>query len=110
MRRACCVVLCLGALGGLPATGLPATGLPAQQPSYRDARLPVADRVRDLVGRMTLEEKFWQLFMIPGSLDDPSHDYSHGIFGLQISAGGRAATHADRINGIQRFFVDSRRS
>src|SRR5512147_586213 len=63
-------------------------------PPYRDARLPTADRVRDLLGRMTLEEKFWQLFMIPGDLDDPSHDYSHGVFGLQISpaAGAKPAS------------------
>ncbi len=53
--------------------------------AYRNAALPVDVRVRDLLGRMTLEEKFWQLFMIPGDLDDPAHDYSHGIFGLQVS-------------------------
>ena len=81
---------------------------------YRDPRLPVPDRVRDLLSRMTLEEKFWQLYMIPGDLDDPANDYSHGIFGLQISAGGRspdtgatsrrqstpdaARQHAERVN------------
>jgi beta-glucosidase len=80
----------------------------------RDARLPVADRVRDLVGRMTLEEKFWQLFMIPGDLDNPANDYSKGIFGLQIStapggAAGTARAHAERINAIQRFFVEKTR-
>jgi beta-glucosidase len=93
-----------------------------QQPPYRDARLPVAERVRDLVGRMTLEEKFWQLFMIPGDLDDPANDYSHGIFGLQISMGPRmsgderqttaaalARGHAERINAIQRYFVEKTR-
>ena len=52
---------------------------------YRDSRLSVEARVRDLLGRMTPEEKFWQLFMIPGDLDTPSHDYTKGIFGLQIS-------------------------
>jgi beta-glucosidase len=90
-------------------------------PPYRDARLPVADRVRDLVGRMTLEEKFWQLFMIPGDLDNPSNDYSHGIFGLQISPAGpdaagqpaadsaSARAHAVRINAIQRYFVERTR-
>jgi beta-glucosidase len=84
-------------------------------PPYRDARLPAAERVRDLLGRMTLEEKFWQLFMIPGDLDDASHDYSHGVFGLQISPGpdptpGVAARrHAERINGIQRYFVERTR-
>jgi beta-glucosidase len=86
-------------------------------PPYRDARLPITERVRDLLGRMTLEEKFWQLFMIPGSLDDPSHDYSHGVFGLQISMaqppaptpGESARRHAERINTIQRYFVERTR-
>ena len=88
---------------------------------YRDPQLPVAERVRDLLGRMTREEKFWQLFMIPGDLDDPSHDYSHGIFGLQIStahdtaavrtpgAAAIARAHTERINAIQRFFVERTR-
>ncbi|MEO8621580.1 MAG: glycoside hydrolase family 3 N-terminal domain-containing protein [bacterium] len=82
---------------------------------YRDSRLPVADRVRDLVGRMTLEEKFWQVFMIPGDLDNPANDYSHGVFGLQISpatGAGAAATarnQAERINAIQRYFVERTR-
>jgi beta-glucosidase len=68
---------------------------------------------------MTLQEKFWQLYMTPGSLDDPSHDYSSGVFGLQVSmpewaladssAGGLAAAHARRINAIQRYFVEDTR-
>jgi len=85
---------------------------------YRDARLPVSERVRDLLGRMTLDEKFWQTFMIPGDLDDSTHDYSNGAFGLQISVvpRGRDATpteaaraHAERINAIQRYFVERTR-
>ena len=87
-------------------------------PPYRNANLPVEERVRDLLGRMTLEEKFWQLFMIPGSLDDPSHDYANGIFGLQISTGlsgddpilpEPARAHTARINAIQRYFVEETR-
>jgi beta-glucosidase len=81
----------------------------AERPPYRDARLPIAERVRDLLGRMTLEEKFWQLFMIPGDLDDPAHDYSKGIFGLQISSSGTARAHAERINAIQKYFVEKTR-
>jgi beta-glucosidase len=84
----------------------------AQAPAapYRNAALPIEARVRDLLGRMTLEEKFWQLFMIPGSLDDSTHDYSHGAFGLQISAGTNGAWgHAERINAIQKFFVERTR-
>jgi beta-glucosidase len=89
-------------------------------PTYRDARAPTAERVRDLLGRMSVEEKFWQLFMIPGDLDDSSHDYSHGVFGLQIAPlpatpianeppGTAARRHAVRINAIQRYFVERTR-
>lgn len=115
--------------------------------AYRNASLPVDARVRDLLGRMTLEEKFWQLYMIPGDLDDSTHDFSHGIFGLQVdpkraalppkppvaaplehtvragdgaarpspapSADDRAAAaaraDAERIDAIQRYFVEHTR-
>ena len=69
---------------------------PAQLPPYKNPALPVETRVQDLLSRMTLEEKFWQVFMIPGSLDDPSHDYSKGIFGLQISTGEARGAAAGR--------------
>ena len=95
---------------------------PAAAPPYRDANLPIEQRVRDLSSRMTVEEKFWQLFMILGDLDDPSHDYSKGVFGLQISTAPRrdgeetevpartaARAHAERINAIQRYFVEKTR-
>ena len=64
---------------------------------------------------MTLEEKFWQLFMIPGDLDNPGYDYSHGVFGLQVSPTGTligpaaARAHAQRINAIQHYFVEQTR-
>jgi beta-glucosidase len=94
----------------LAALGRAAAQAPAP---YRDSTLAVGARVRDLIGRMTLEEKFWQLFMIPGDLDDPSNDYSHGVFGLQISttqdSGAIARAHAKRINAIQRYFVEGTR-
>ena len=85
---------------------------------YKDSSQPIDVRVRDLVSRMTLEEKFWQLFMIPGDLDNAANDYSHGIFGLQIStvrgapdqtASAAARAHAQRINAIQRYFVERTR-
>ena len=103
VRWLCCVLVCAAPLAAQ-----------ARAP-YRDPRLPIAVRVHDLLGRMTLEEKFWQLFMIPGDRDDPTHDYSHGVFGLQIGTrdSGDAATiaraHAERINAIQRYFVERTR-
>jgi beta-glucosidase len=108
------------AAAALAASAVRGGGLRAQEPpAYRDARRPVADRVQDLLGRMTLREKFWQLYMSPGSLDDPTHDYANGAFGLQVamppgpiadsSAAGLAAAHAARINAIQTFFVEETR-
>jgi len=92
---------------------------------YKDSRLPVEARVKDLLGRMTTEEKFWQLFMIPGDLDNATpQQYRHGIFGFQVSAaaqgdaGGQLLSYkttenalnlALKINKIQRYFIDSSR-
>lgn len=104
----------------LAASVLPPADIRAQELlPYRDSKRPAAERVQDLLGRMTLREKFWQLYMSPGSLDDPSHDYSAGAFGLQVSmpsesladssAASLAAAHAIRINEIQQYFVEETR-
>lgn len=101
------------------------TGNPSSTPPrYKDQNLPIASRVNDLLGRMTPEEKFWQLFMIPGDLTDGKEKYRNGIFGLQVrssmqgDASGQlipANSHADadeaarRINEIQKFFVEETR-
>src|SRR5687768_8982767 len=101
-------------LAGYLMVGSLAAGFSAPQPAtpiapYKDPSRPIDARVADLLKRMTIEEKFWQLFMIPSDLDDPSHDYSHGAFGLQIRGELSARDHAARINGIQRFFVEKTR-
>ncbi|HEX6307532.1 MAG TPA: glycoside hydrolase family 3 N-terminal domain-containing protein [Longimicrobiales bacterium] len=128
--HALAAMLSLAALPTLAA--LPDLASAQPIPPYRDVTRPIDERVRDLVGRMTLEEKFWQLFMIPGSLDDASHDYTNGVFGLQIptlsgnadgsapaqtqsasaaraQAADAARAHAVRINAIQRYFVEETR-
>lgn len=100
---------------------LVAQGLPA----YKNVKLPVSTRVKDLLQRMTPEEKFWQLFMIPGDLGTDETKYKNGIFGFQVSAeskGGDAAsqllqygtndnavTLANKINNIQKYFVERTR-
>ncbi|MCC7054888.1 MAG: glycoside hydrolase family 3 C-terminal domain-containing protein [Gemmatimonadaceae bacterium] len=101
------------------------TARPPADAPYRDARRSPAARAHDLLGRMTAEEKFWQLFMAPGDRDDPALDYRHGAYGLQVNlpAGMRAESprsdtldaaqvaraHTRRINDLQRWFVDSTR-
>ena len=104
LRLALGATLCAGTLAG------------QESAPYRDPRLPVADRVRDLLGRMTPEEKFWQLYMTPGDLSDTTDDYSHGVFGLQIptarlrgTPAALARADALHIDSIQRFFVERTR-
>lgn len=97
----------------------------AQQPLYKNPQLPVEQRVADLLSRMTPEEKFWQLFMIPGDLDNAdSLQYRNGIFGFQVSAaskgdaGGQMLNYntsenglmlTKKINNIQKYFVEKTR-
>lgn len=78
-----------------------------------------------MLSRMTPEEKFWQLFMIPGDLDHVNaKQYKNGLFGFQVSAaakgdaGGQllnygtnetAVALAKKINAIQQYFVEKTR-
>lgn len=97
------------------------------EPLYKNPKADIEARVKDLLSRMTPEEKFWQLFMIPGDLDGVDKNrYKNGIFGLQVGAvsqgGGEAGqmlsynnskenayTLAKKINTIQRYFVKETR-
>jgi beta-glucosidase len=92
---------------------------------YKDSTLSIDARVKDLLARMTPEEKFWQCFMIPGDLDNRTDSmYKKGIFGLQVSATAKgdaagqmlnynttenAIVFSKKLNRIQKFFVDSTR-
>jgi beta-glucosidase len=76
---------------------------------YRDASLPVDRRVEDLLGRMTLEEKFYQLFMVTGDLDAGTDAWKDGIFGLQVRSVTDARGAAEKLNVIQKFFIEKTR-
>ena len=93
---------------------------------YKNASLSIDERVKDLLSRMTIEEKFWQLFMIPGDVQKGDEEkYRNGIFGFQVSA---ASTNGDasqqmlnykttedglllvkKINTIQKYFIEQSR-
>jgi len=96
------------------------------QAKYKNSKLSIDDRIKDLLSRMTPEEKFWQLFMVPGDVDGINNgNYKNGIFGLQISAqsggGGEAQqmlsynttenafTLAKKVNQLQRYFINETR-
>jgi beta-glucosidase len=94
-------------------------------PDYKRADLPIEKRVKDLLQRMTPEEKFWQLFMIPGDLGDNPSQYKNGIFGFQVNTvqqqqgaaaqilnykpGQTGQQTLTKINEIQKYFVEQTR-
>ncbi|MDR3094294.1 MAG: glycoside hydrolase family 3 C-terminal domain-containing protein [Bacteroidales bacterium] len=97
-----------------------------KEADYKNPDLPVETRVNDLLKRMTLEEKFWQLYLMPGDLESLSKEQlKHGIFGLQIATGSAsgaadkqmlqydsrvtAKVTAEKINAVQKFFVEETR-
>ena len=99
----------------------------AQLVPYKNSSLPTEVRVADLVARMTLEEKFWQLFLIPGDLSIGKEKFTHGIFGLQVSTVGSdkdvtqqllnykstsftsSIAQLHKLNEMQKFFIEETR-
>lgn len=92
---------------------------------YKNPNLPVNVRVNDLLDRMTSEEKFHQLFMIPAPANEATLNARYGIFGFQLNRGtvnDNAANQmmqydniddllsfARDVNRIQKFLMDSTR-
>ncbi len=96
------------------------------KPLYKDSSQPIEKRISDLLSRMTIEEKFWQLFMIPG--DIPAGEeakYQNGIFGFQVRASQKkgdagaqmldygvsddAASLRNLTNSLQKYFIERSR-
>jgi len=92
---------------------------------YKNPEASIDKRVDDLLSRMTLEEKFWQLFMIPGDITEGKEKYKHGIFGFQVatksstgnsseqildySGSSKAKETAILINEMQKYFIEETR-
>ena len=101
------------------------TAITSKSQPYKDPKVPIQDRVNDLLSRMTPEEKFWQLFMIPGDVSDNLEKYKTGIFGFEISTSGQngnasgqmlsyapgasADETAEGVNRMQHFFIEKSR-
>ncbi|MBO3744910.1 glycoside hydrolase family 3 protein [Streptosporangiaceae bacterium NEAU-GS5] len=86
---------------------------PAPLP-YLDAKLAVADRVRDLLGRMTLDEKIGQMTQATrNAISNPADITTYGL-GSLLSGGGEAPADntavgwADMIDGYQRMALRTR--
>ncbi|KUJ60401.1 glycoside hydrolase family 3 [Flavobacteriaceae bacterium CRH] len=74
---------------------------------YQDAKLPVEDRVKDLLSRMSLEEKVRQMDMYKGEFFKDKEDFSKSKSDLKIGNLGIGAIHdiyprsAKMINDLQ---------
>lgn len=94
-------------------------------PLYKNPGAPIDSRVGDLISRMTIEEKFWQLYMLPFGDGDSLQKYKNGAFGFQFSTNSKSSNSAEQIldysatstayqtamqvNKAQRFFMEETR-
>jgi len=81
-----------------------------QKPVYVDPRAPVADRVKDLLGRMTLEEKIAQLQCISQDVEANNLITANGIGELATVLRYYSPSEgAEKANRIQKLIADKTR-
>jgi beta-glucosidase len=84
------------------------------EPTYKDSDAPVAQRVADLLGRMTLDEKLGQMTQIDRRYLDEESDLATYGLGSVFSGGGSAPepndpeTWADMVDRFQRIALSTR--
>ncbi|MEN2399027.1 glycoside hydrolase family 3 N-terminal domain-containing protein [Flavobacterium sp. MC2016-06] len=82
---------------------------------YQDAKLPVEDRVKDLLSRMSLEEKVRQMDMYKGEFFKEKEDFSKSKAAAKIGKLGIGAIHdvyprsAKMINDLQTDVIKGNR-
>jgi beta-glucosidase len=106
-------VLCTAAL--VVTTGPVAGAQPRTGAAYLNARLPVAQRVSDLLGRMTLEEKVGQMTQAErGAIDADQSQITTLALGSVLSGGGSVpadntpAGWANMVDGYQSHALATR--
>ena len=83
-------------------------------PIYRDPAATIAERVTDLLGRMTIEEKLGQMMQIDRRYLRASEDIALFHIGSVLSGGGSApepndaASWAEMVDGFQRVALSTR--
>ncbi len=97
------------------AQGGPQAGAPPANAPYRNPKLPVEARVRDLLARMTLAEKIGQMTQAErGALQGHPDDVRLDFLGSVLSGGGSAPANntpggwADMVDGFQKSALATR--
>lgn len=106
---------------GSQALASPTTQLPAapmaqvadQDLPYRDASLPVETRIKDLLGRMTLDEKIGQMLQAERQAIQPGEITSLGLGSVLSGGGSTPKTNtpeawADMVDGYQKEALATR--
>src|SRR6266508_4338048 len=116
-RRGRRTAVLMGAVAALTAATLPVqtSSAEAGPPAYRDASLPVSQRVNDLLGRMTLDEKVGQMTQAERGdvAADPSLVTTWKL-GSVLSGGGSVPADntpsgwADMVDSLQARALDTR--
>src|SRR4051812_39091794 len=103
------------AVGMLQAPGQAVTQAPPAGPAYQNSKLPVRDRVADLLSRMTLAEKVGQMTQAERAdvTADPSDITTFGLGSLLSGGGSTPAENtpeawADMVDAFQSAALDSR--
>lgn len=94
-------------------------------PAYKNPSFSNDARANDLLKRMNLQEKFWQLYMLPFEQGDSVSHYKYGVFGFQFATaaahqnlgeqilsygkGGSALEMALAINTVQQYIIENSR-
>ncbi len=94
------------------ATPAPARPPMEANPPYQDPDLPIADRVEDLLGRMTLAEKIGQMTLVEKNSIVPEDIRDLGIGGLLSGGGGSPdpntpASWAAMVDDFQALALES---
>ena len=85
---------------------------------FRDPTFSPSARAKDLLARMTAEEKFYQVFMVAHDGVFNPKDFPHGIFGMELNAAmintqmmdyKPLLTRIGEMNKMQKYFVENTR-
>jgi len=80
------------------------------KPLYKDKNVPIEKRVEDLLSRMTLEEKVWQMQNKPNSnIDEVERAFDKRSFGTTHEMGKTAQECADIFYKTQRYLLENTR-